>query len=227
VNGRFPAALACFQAAPATPGLTITTSSCAGWCMAALQLRLVTLSQHLPRPLDMFPNFMRSTVTQCEGGARVTPFSRLSPNEITNYDPIQLGTGGFCFLVAELLKANYPQTELRRLTNREGKTYPHVFVRIDGMPCDINGFRSVDAMRFDLDDNSLVEQIADAQAIRDYFYPVYSPEQLAAARSRLAPYVGELAVAFRAGRLNLNNQQPATNASVKQRVCEVKGLPAD
>jgi hypothetical protein len=157
----------------------------------------------------------------------MTWFSRFSPDEIANYDPIQLGAGGFCFLVAELLKANYPQAELWRLTNRERKTYDHVFVRIDGMPCDINGFRSVDAMRFDLDDNSLVEQIADAQAIRDYFYREYSLEQLAAARSRLAPLVLGLVVAYRARRLNLNNQQPARNPSVEQKGCEVKGLPAD
>jgi len=157
----------------------------------------------------------------------MTFFSRLSPEEIANYDPIQLGTGGFCFLVAELLMAKHPQAELWRLTNREGKTYPHVFVRIDGMPCDINGFRSVDAMRSDWGDNSLVEQIADAQAIRDFFYPKYSPEQLAAARCRLAPFVGELVVAFRAGRFNLDNQQPTTNASVKPKACKMRGLPAD
>lgn len=157
----------------------------------------------------------------------MTPFSRLSPDQISSSDPIELGAGGFCFLVAELLRAKYPQAELWRLTNRERETYAHEFVLIDGMPCDINGFRSVDAMRFDLDDNSLVEEIAYAQAIRDSFYPLYSPEQLAAARYRVGPYVGELVVAFRAGRLNLNNQQPATNPSVKQKVCEVKGLPAD
>jgi hypothetical protein len=130
-------------------------------------------------------------------------------------------------VVAELLIAEHPRAELWRLTNREEKTYPHVFVRIDGMPCDINGFRSVDAMRFDLDDNSLVEQIADAQAIRNYFYPLYSPEQLAAARSRLAPFVRELTVAFWARRLNLNIQQPTASPSVKPKLPEVRGLPAD
>jgi|ERR1035441_683656 hypothetical protein len=139
----------------------------------------------------------------------MTPFSLYSPDQITNYDPIQLGTGGFCFLVAELLKAKYPQAELWRLTNRERKTYPHVFVRIDGIPCDINGLRSVEDMRFDLNDDSLVEEIADAQAIRDYFHLLYSNEQLAAARSRLAPYVRELVVAVEERRLNLNNKQPA------------------
>lgn len=90
-------------------------------------------------------------------------------------------------MVAELLKAKYPQVELWRLTNREGTTYHHVFVRIDGKPCDIKGFRSVHEMRFDLDDNSLVEEIADAKATQEYFHPRYSPEQLAAARFRLAP----------------------------------------
>jgi hypothetical protein len=157
----------------------------------------------------------------------LTPFSHYSPDQINSADPIELGTGGFCFLVAELLKAKYPQAELRRLTNREGKTYSHVFVRIDGIACDIKGFRSVHEMRFDLDDNSLVEQIADAQAIRDYFYREYSLEQLAAARSRLAPLVLGLVVAYRARRLNLNNQQPAPNPSVEQKGCEVKGLQAD
>ena len=145
----------------------------------------------------------------------MNPFRCLSPDQITNYDPIQLGTGGFCFLVAELLMEEYPQAELWRLTNREGTTYAHVFVRIDGMPCDSNGFRSVDAMRFDFNDNSLVERIANSQAIRDYFYHGYTREQLAAARSRLAPYVRELMAAFRARWLNLNNQEAATNPSVK------------
>ena len=92
--------------------------------------------------------------------------------------------------------AKYPQAELRRLTNREGKTYPHVFVRINGMPCDINGFRSVDTMRFDLDDSTLVEQITNAQAIRDYFHPRYSAEQLAAARSRLVPLCARIGDCF-------------------------------
>jgi hypothetical protein len=111
------------------------------------------------------------------------PFSYLTPDEIKNYDPTQLGAGGFCFLVAELLKTKYPQAELWRLTNQEGTTYHHVFVRIDGRECDIKGFRSVDDMRFDLNDPSLVEERADARAIQDFFHPHYSPEQLAAARA--------------------------------------------
>ena len=157
----------------------------------------------------------------------MTPFSHYSPDQIKNSDPIELGTGGFCFLVAELLKAKYPQAELWRLTNRERKTYPHIFVRIGGIPCDINGFRSVHEMRFDLDDSSLIEEMADAQAIRDYFYPRYSPEQLAAARSRLAPYVRELVVASQAPRLNLHDQQPAAWPPVNPKACESKGFPTD
>jgi hypothetical protein len=116
----------------------------------------------------------------------MTPFSLLSPDQIRSSDPIELGTGGFCFLVAELLKAKYPQAELWRLTNREGTTYRHVFVRIDGKPCDIKGFRKVCEMRFDLGDNSLVEETTDAQAIQVYFSQFkYSEEQLAAARAVL------------------------------------------
>ena len=130
-------------------------------------------------------------------------------------------------MVAELLNADYPQAELWRLTNRGRTTYAHVFVRIGGMPCDINGFRRVAEMRFDVNDDSLIEEIADAQAIRDYFYPRYSGEQLAAARSRLAPFVRELVAGSRARRLNLNNQRPATSPSVKPKVCESEGLPGD
>ena len=101
-----------------------------------------------------------------------------------------------------------------------------MFVRIDGERCDIKGFRSVNEMRFDLNNDSLVEEIADAQAIRDYFYSQYSGEQLTAARSRLAPFVRELAVGFRGHRLNLNNQQLTADPSIKPKVCESKGLRA-
>ena len=88
------------------------------------------------------------------------PFnSNLLPDEIRRCDPTQPGIGFFCFLVAELLKAKYRQAELWRLTDRERTRYQHVFVRIDGKPCDIGGFRSVDDMRFDLNDYSLIEEI--------------------------------------------------------------------
>lgn len=109
-------------------------------------------------------------------------------------------------MVAELLKAKYPQAELWRLTNREGTTYHHVFVRINGKPCDIKGFRSLDAMRFDLNDDSLVVEIADARATQDYFYPQYSPEQLAAARFALAPLCVRIGPCFPGA--SAQSQQP-------------------
>ena|SRR5208337_3046574 len=115
----------------------------------------------------------------------MTPFSHLSPDQITAYDPIVLGAGGFCFLVAELLMQMNPKAELRRLTNLDRRRYYHVFVRVDGQACDIKGFRCVEDMRFDLNESGLVEESADSQAIHDYFYPCYSPEQLAAARAVL------------------------------------------
>lgn len=115
----------------------------------------------------------------------MTPFSYLTPKEIRDYDPIQLGMGGFCFLVAEMLKAKCPSAELWKLTNRDGTMYRHVFVRVNGKPYDIKGGRNVDEMRFDLGDYGLVEKMADAQAIHDYFYPLYPSEQLAAARAAL------------------------------------------
>jgi hypothetical protein len=100
--------------------------------------------------------------------------------------------GFFCFLVAELLTAKYPQAELWRLTDRERTRYQHVFVRIDGKPCDIGGFRSVDDMCSDLNDYSLIEEITDSQRIKDYFHRWYSPEQLAAAREVLAEAINRL-----------------------------------
>ena len=116
----------------------------------------------------------------------MTPlFSRYLPDQISSYDAIELGTGGFCFLVAELLKELYPKAELRRLTNLERNRYYHVFVRLDGQACDIKGFRSVEEMRSDLNETNMVEESVDAQAIQDYFYPCFSPEQLAAARAVL------------------------------------------
>ena len=115
------------------------------------------------------------------------PFnSNLSPDEIRRRDPTQLGIGFFCFLVAELLKAKFPRAEFWRLTNPERTTYAHVFVRIDGKPYDIHGFREIKEMCFDLDDDSLVEEITDARAIQDYFSKCnYSKEQLSAAREVL------------------------------------------
>ncbi len=98
------------------------------------------------------------------------PFnSNLSPDEIRRCDPTQLGIGFFCFLAAELLKANYPQAELWRLTDRERARYQHVFVRIDGKPCDTGGFRSVDDMRFDLNDYSLIEKLPIPKGSRIIF----------------------------------------------------------
>jgi hypothetical protein len=156
----------------------------------------------------------------------MTPFGRLSPDQITNYDPIQLGTGGFCFLVAELLKAKYPQAELCRLTNREGTTYHHVFVRVDGRACDIKGFRCVHQMRFDLNDDSLVEEIADAQAIQDYFYHRYTDEQLAAARVSLTPLCTQIGGCF-SGAPAQSQQPVAGSPPVKPKLYDNRGLPAD
>ena len=113
------------------------------------------------------------------------PFSYLSPDQINTYEPVELGTGGFCFLVAEMLKEKHPHAEFWRLTNRERTKYSHVFVRVDGKPCDIKGFRSVAEMRFDLNDYGLAEEITDPKEIKNYFYHWYSTEQLAAARAVL------------------------------------------
>lgn len=111
--------------------------------------------------------------------------SRYSPEHISSLDAIALGTGGFCFLVAELLKEQYPNAELRRLTDQERTRYYHVFVRVDGQACDIKGFRSVHDMCFDFGEPDIIEESADAQAIKDYFEPFYSREQLNAARAVL------------------------------------------
>src|ERR1017187_7653183 len=99
--------------------------------------------------------------------------------------------GGFCFVVAELLAAKHPDAQLCRLTNRDRTTYRHVFVRIDGEPCDIKGSREVSDMVLDLDDAGLIEEPVSPEAVRNYFYPRYEERQLASARVVLAPFVAQ------------------------------------
>jgi len=71
------------------------------------------------------------------------------------------------------------------LGNLERDRYYHVFVSIDGRACDIKGFRSIDDMLSDFNEPGMIEEGADAQAIKDYFEPFYSREQLEAAKTVL------------------------------------------
>ena len=116
-------------------------------------------------------------------------YSKLPVTEITCSNAEQLGSGGFCFLVAELLQAKYRGSVLWRLTDSIRTKYAHVFVCVEGHPADIKGFRSIDEMRFDYNDYSLVAEPIEAQSVRDFFYPNYTQDQLSAGRDVLRCYI--------------------------------------
>ena len=113
----------------------------------------------------------------------------LTAKEIGETDPVELGMGGFCFLVAELLMEKYPDAELCRLTDKDRTTFAHVFVRIDGRPCDIKGFRSLSAIREDRPEPGLVEEPVSVESVQMFFHARYDVELLAAARTVLEQYL--------------------------------------
>ena len=119
----------------------------------------------------------------------VFAFSNLSAEAIQKMNPVELGSGGLCFLVAEILADRFPDSVLCRLTCQDRKRYAHVFVSVKSVPVDIKGFRNVDKMRFDYDDTSLVLEPIDEASVRQFFYPHYAERQLLNARIALESYI--------------------------------------
>jgi hypothetical protein len=112
----------------------------------------------------------------------------LSEDEIRNYAPLELGEAGFCFVVAEILLARFPDATLFKLTSH-ASPFAHVFISIDGQYMDIGGCRDVIAeTRFRLN-TSLELHPADSKPVRNFFYPKYNLSQLCAARETLERYI--------------------------------------
>lgn len=121
----------------------------------------------------------------------------LSADEIRTTTPQELGQGGFCFIVAEILLERFPDATLLRLTS-PAHEYGHVFLAINGAHMDIGGFRDVVAdARFRFDDRSLEPEPVSAQAVRSFFYPKYNTSQLSAARETLKAYIDSRPERFR------------------------------
>jgi hypothetical protein len=117
-------------------------------------------------------------------------FSGYDPNQIRGTNAVELGSGGFCFLFAELLAAKYPASRMSRLTGPKNP-FAHVFVFVGGKAADIKGFRPVRDMCFDFDIPDLHVEEVDAHAVRDHFRSGYNDDQLEAARAVLRGYIDE------------------------------------
>jgi hypothetical protein len=129
----------------------------------------------------------------------VTAFSNLPVKEIRQMDAIHLGSGGFCFLVAESLIGRFPEGVLYRLTDRDRREFFHVFVSVSGARMDIKGVRSIADMRFDYRNAAAIEEPVDIWNVRKVFYPQYSIEQLCAARAVIEAYIDSHADIFQPG----------------------------
>src|SRR5260370_32632427 len=70
-------------------------------------------------------------------------FSFYSADTSKKMDPIEAGSGGFCFVMVELLMLRYPNSQLCRLTSGDRTAFEHVFVCVAGSAVDIGGFRDV------------------------------------------------------------------------------------
>jgi hypothetical protein len=117
-------------------------------------------------------------------------FANLSPSQLAEVSPEELGHGGFCFVVAELLARKYGSNELYRLTDRSGEMFAHIFIRVGEKTMDIHGFREIAEMRRDYsDDGATEEERVDMQRVRARFYPYYSAAQLDAVRKMLSVFI--------------------------------------
>jgi hypothetical protein len=107
--------------------------------------------------------------------------------------PDELGSGGFCFVVAEILKARFPASVLYRLTDLNRTYYTHVFRAVGGAYVDIKGFRKLIDLKFDHPNNSQLVEAIDEENVRKHFYPCYQKkedrEALSAARAKLRLYI--------------------------------------
>jgi hypothetical protein len=113
----------------------------------------------------------------------------LSANQIRETPPVELGTGGFCFLVAEILLERFPSAIVYRLTS-PGSPFAHIFISINGCYMDIEGCRNVPReMRRHLDAPHLQVEMTDLQTVREFFYQKYDESQHCAARATLEHYV--------------------------------------
>ena len=114
----------------------------------------------------------------------------LSPAEIEETDPVELGSGGFCFVVAEILAVRIPGSAFYRLTDLERKRWGHVFVLANGQYWDIKGINTLTAMLRHFNDPDLVTpEHVDAQSVRQFFHPRYSLDQLRSAKTTLQTYI--------------------------------------
>ena len=113
----------------------------------------------------------------------------LEPDQIRKTSPTELGEGGLCFLVAEILLERNPEAILYRLTS-PAHEYGHVYLLLDDNQIDIKGPRDVvAAMRTQCDDQRLVPEKADTHRVRRHFYPKYSTAQLCAARETFLSFI--------------------------------------
>ena len=59
-------------------------------------------------------------------------YARYTAEQISRSDALHLASGGFCFLVVEILLEMFPGAKVVRLTDKEGNRFVHVYVSVDG-----------------------------------------------------------------------------------------------
>lgn len=117
-------------------------------------------------------------------------FANYTTDQLAEVPPEELGHGGFCFVVAELLAEKYESNEVYRLTDSAGEAFAHVFIRVNGKPMDIQGVGTIERMRSDYSDGrALKEERVDMQRVRDRFYPHYCIAQLSVVRNILSAFI--------------------------------------
>ena len=116
-------------------------------------------------------------------------YARYTAEQISRSDALHLASGGFCFLVVEILLEMFPGAKVVRLTDKEGNRFVHVYVSVDGQRIDIKGRRSLKEIQEDYPDDPSLEEEVNAATVREFFYKDYSEPQLAAARIVLRTHI--------------------------------------
>ena len=103
----------------------------------------------------------------------------------------ELGTTGFCDLVAELLQKSFPEAELYRLSNGTENSFAHVFLVIGSLMLDIKGFRSLEEYKKEEAERNHYAEPVKWPQVRAAFRYNRDRHEIDIARSRFVDYIAE------------------------------------
>jgi hypothetical protein len=116
------------------------------------------------------------------------PFKLFKSPEIEDQDPTDLGRGGDCDIVLEILCDLYPNGRPHRLTT-DSNDFAHTFLMYNGAPIDIRGVTTVDEMRSHYGDPSLRAEPVTLEQVQVYFRGHRTVEEKRRTRAHLQNHI--------------------------------------